>query len=38
MSTADIVQYLHWKRDVADHDYAAASSYLSPDPPMILVL
>lgn len=29
MSTADIVQYLHWKRDVADHDYAAASSYLS---------
>jgi hypothetical protein len=23
------VQYLHWKEDVAAHDYAAASSYLS---------
>jgi|SRR5689334_1754244 hypothetical protein len=29
MSTGDIVQYLQWKKDVADHDYAAASSYLS---------
>ena len=23
------VQYLRWRKDVADHDYAAASSYLS---------
>jgi hypothetical protein len=23
------VQYLQWRKDVADHDYAAASSYLS---------
>jgi hypothetical protein len=23
------VQYLLWRKDVADHDYAAASSYLS---------
>ena len=29
MSTAEVVQYLQWKKDVADHDYAAASSYLS---------
>jgi hypothetical protein len=29
MSTADIVQYLRWKNDVANHDYAAASGYLS---------
>jgi hypothetical protein len=29
MSTAGIVQYLQWKTDVADHDYAAAASYLS---------
>jgi hypothetical protein len=30
MTTAgEAVQYLHWKEDVADHDYAAASSYLS---------
>jgi hypothetical protein len=25
----DAVQYLRWKKEVADHDYAAASSYLS---------
>ena len=29
MSTAEAVPYLHWKKDVAEHDYAAASSYLS---------
>ena len=29
MSTADVVPYLHWKNDVAEHDYDAASSYLS---------
>jgi hypothetical protein len=29
MSTAEAVQYLRWKKDVAHHDYAAASSYLS---------
>ena len=29
MSTADVVQYLRWKKDVAHHDYAAATSYLS---------
>ena len=29
MSTAEVVSYLHWKKDVAEHDYAAASSYLS---------
>ena len=29
MSSADIVQYMQRKKDVADHDYAAASSYLS---------
>jgi hypothetical protein len=29
MSTVDIVQYLRWKNDVANHDYAAASGYLS---------
>ena len=29
MSTAEVVQYLQWKKDVATHDYAAASSYLS---------
>ena len=27
--TADAVTYLRWKKDVEDHDYAAASSYLS---------
>jgi hypothetical protein len=26
---ADAVQYLRWRKDVAKHDYAAASSYLS---------
>jgi len=29
MSTVEVVQYLRWKKDVAHHDYAAASSYLS---------
>ena len=29
MSTADVVSYLHWKKDVDEHDYAAACSYLS---------
>jgi hypothetical protein len=30
MTTPDeAVPYLKWKKDVADHDYAAASSYLS---------
>jgi hypothetical protein len=29
MSNAEIVQYLRWRKDVARHDYAAASSYLS---------
>ena len=29
MSHADVVQYVQWKKDVAHHDYAAASSYLS---------
>jgi hypothetical protein len=30
MATAgEAVQYVRWKKDVADHDYAAASSYLS---------
>lgn len=29
MSTAEAVSYLRWKKDVAEHDYAAASSYLS---------
>ena len=29
MTAAEAVQYLKWKTDVADHDYAAASSYLS---------
>ena len=29
MSTADAVEYLHWKSEVDAHDYAAASSYLS---------
>ena len=29
MSATDVVQYLRWKKDVAAHDYAAASSYLS---------
>jgi hypothetical protein len=29
MSTAGVVQYLRWRKDVASHDYAAAASYLS---------
>ena len=30
MTTAgEAIQYVHWKKDVASHDYAAASSYLS---------
>ena len=29
MSTVEVVQYLRWKKEVARHDYAAASSYLS---------
>lgn len=29
MSTAEVVRYLQWKKNVARHDYAAASSYLS---------
>ena len=29
MSTADVISYLRWKKDVAQHDYAAAASYLS---------
>jgi hypothetical protein len=29
MSTAGAVSYLRWKKDVDQHDYAAASSYLS---------
>jgi hypothetical protein len=28
-TTTVAVQYLHWKKDVDQHDYAAASSYLS---------
>jgi hypothetical protein len=29
MSSEAVVSYLKWKKDVAEHDYAAASSYLS---------
>ena len=29
MSTATAASYLQWKKDVDQHDYAAASSYLS---------
>ena len=29
MSNDELVSYLRWKKDVAEHDYAAASSYLS---------
>jgi hypothetical protein len=29
MTTEETGQYLHWKEDVANHDYAAASNYLS---------
>jgi len=29
MTTPEAVSYVQWKKDVAPHDYAAASSYLS---------
>ncbi len=29
MATDEAVSYLQWRKDVADHDYAAASGYLS---------
>ncbi|HEX4059789.1 MAG TPA: hypothetical protein VHY58_02110 [Streptosporangiaceae bacterium] len=29
MSAAEVVSYLRWKKEVDQHDYAAASSYLS---------
>ena len=29
MTTPAVESYLRWKKDVAEHDYAAASSYLS---------
>src|ERR1700733_1395243 len=29
MTTPTVASYLRWKRDVAEHDYTAASSYLS---------
>jgi len=29
MSTTQVVSYLRWRKDVAEHDYTAASSYLS---------
>jgi hypothetical protein len=29
MTTAEAASYLQWKREVAEHDYAAASRYLS---------
>ena len=29
MTTPETVSYVQWKKDVAPHDYAAASSYLS---------
>jgi len=29
MSSAEVAHYVRWKKDVARHDYAAASSYLS---------
>jgi len=29
MSSPEVVSYLRWKKDVDQHDYAAASSYLS---------
>jgi hypothetical protein len=28
-AAGEAIQYVRWKKDVADHDYAAASSYLS---------
>ena len=29
MTTPETIQYVQWKQDVANHDYAAACSYLS---------
>ena len=29
MTTPAVVSYLRWKKEVAEHDYAAAASYLS---------
>lgn len=29
MTTDEAASYVHWKKDVDEHDYAAASSYLS---------
>jgi len=29
MSTTEVESYLRWRKEVAEHDYAAASSYLS---------
>jgi hypothetical protein len=29
MTTPAVASYLRWKRDVAEHDYTAAASYLS---------
>jgi hypothetical protein len=29
MTTADVVSYLQWKQDVAEHDYTAAADYLT---------
>ncbi len=29
MTTPAAISYLRWKKDVAEHDYAAAASYLS---------
>ena len=29
MTTDEAISYLQWRKDVADHDYAAASGYLS---------
>jgi hypothetical protein len=29
MSAAEVISYLRWKKDVEQHDYAAAASYLS---------
>ena len=28
-TSGEVVQYVRWKKEVAQHDYAAASSYLS---------
>ena len=29
MSTPAVVSYLRWRKEVAEHDYAAAATYLS---------